>query len=447
MSFEVAHSEVMARRVLVLTYYFPPSGGPGVQRVLKFTKYFPFLDWTPAVITVRNGAYPERDASLHQDVPAAATVHRTGSWDPYQLYARFTGQKGNEAVVQGSVKGRKADWKEQLARWVRANVFLPDARVGWVPFAVWRGWRMLASESFDAILTTGPPHSTHLAGAALQYLTNTPWVADFRDPWTDINYYHELPHTQTARQFDAALERLVLRRADAVTTVSPTWRDLLIRKSGRVDSQNFVVVQNGFDTEDVTASPAAPSEDAFEVTHVGSLYASRNPEPLWRALRRLLDEGLIPELRIRLVGSVDANVFRSLRDYDLSGVTEHSPYVPHAQALDAMRRAGLLLLCIEDFPESGGMITGKIYEYLATGRPVMGIGPAGGDAATLLQKTGGGRLFGREEVDALAGFIREHYDAWAEGTPRGGAATEAVRPYRREAQTERMVKVLEDVSG
>jgi glycosyltransferase involved in cell wall biosynthesis len=436
----------MTRRVLLLTYYCPPSGGPGVQRILKFAKYLPSAGWTPVVLTVREGAYPARDPSLWADVPASAEVHRTASWDPYRLYARLTGQSGEDAVVQGSVKGEEDSWARTLARWVRANVFLPDARIGWVPFAVWRGRQLLADTEVDAILTTGPPHSTHLAGAVLQTLTGTPWVADFRDPWTDINYYQELPHTPWARRLDAALERMVLRRARAVTTVSPSWRDLLARKAqdGPDPGRRFSVVQNGFDASDIPSSPALPTREAFELTHVGSLYASRNPEGLWKALRRLRDTHADMPLRVRLVGTVDPNVWRSLEAHGLDAITTHVPYVPHAEAIAFMQRAGLLVLSIESFPQATGMMTGKIYEYLASGRPVVGIGPPDGDAAALLRRTEGGRLFGRDEGTGLAHFIRDHYRAWEQGLPRAGAAPAVLRPYRRRDQTERLARVLEE---
>lgn len=438
----------MARRVLVLTYYFPPSGGPGVQRVLKFTKYLRSFDWTPVVLTVEEGAYPARDPSLWQDVPASAEVHRTSSWDPYQLYARLTGQSGDDAVVQGSVEGEKGGWKTALARWMRANVFLPDARVGWVPLAVWRGRQLLANGDVDAILTTGPPHSTHLAGAALQWMTGTPWVADFRDPWTDINYYQELPHTRWARWLDEALERMVVRRAQAVTTVSPTWRDLLARKTSvrSPEPERFSVVENGFDEADIPSTPALPSAEAFELTHVGSLYASRNPEPLWRALQRLRANEAVPDLRLRLVGTVDSNVWQSLDRHGLSAITEHVPYVPHTEAVTYMRQAGLLILSIEDFPAADGMMTGKIYEYLASGRPVVGVGPPDGDAAALLRKTKGGRFFDRNDGAGLAQFVRAHYEAWETAFSRAGASPEALRSYRRRTQTERMAGVLNEVS-
>ena len=434
----------MDRRVLVLSYYFPPAGGPGVQRALKFVKYLPEWGWRPVVLTVQQGAYPAHDPSLADEVPPQAMVHRTSSLDPHSLYARLTGRPDDDVDV-GSVQGGTDGWMEVIGRWVRANVFLPDARVGWVPFAAWRGRQLVAEGRIDAILTTGPPHSTHLTGAILQAATGVPWVADFRDPWTDINYYDELPHTRWARRLDAALERLVLRRARAVTTVSPSWRDLLARKANRTPSA-LMVVQNGFDADDIAPGRGAPAAETFDVTHVGSLYASRNPTVLWRALRRLQEEGAVPGLRIRLVGTVDPNVRRSLRRHGLTERTQFVSYVPHDEAVAYMRRAGLLLLSIEDFPAAGGMMTGKIYEYLASGRPVVGVGPPTGDAAALLRTTDGGRLFGREEASGLAQYIRAQYEAWTDGTPRSGASPEALRPYRRRAQTQQIASVLRDAA-
>lgn len=437
----------MAPRVLVLTYYFPPSGGPGVQRILKFVKYLPEAGWRPFVVTVEDGTYPAHDPSLAADVPDGVEVHRTRSWDPYQLYAWWTGQSRDDAVVQGSVEGDEAGWKQWLARWVRANVFLPDARVGWVPFAVWRGRHLLSSGRFDAVLTTGPPHSTHLAGAALQALTGTPWLADFRDPWTDINYYQELPHSRWARRLDQALERMVLRRAQAVTTVSPGWCDRLRRTVERGTCDRFHVIQNGYDEEDVDSGQHAVDDDVFAVTHVGSLYASRNPTGLWRALRRLRDEDAVPDLRLRLVGMVDPPVRAALRRHNLDDITEVVPYVPHDEAVAYMQRAGLLLLSIEDFPAATGMLTGKIYEYLTAGRPVLGVGPPDGDAAALLNKTEGGRLFGWADVTGMASFVRRHYEAWAEGAQRPGAPTDTLQPYRRKVQAETLARVLDEIAA
>jgi glycosyltransferase involved in cell wall biosynthesis len=428
-------------RVLVVTYYFPPAGGPGVQRTLKTVRYLRDAGYEPVVLTVEAGAFPSQDASLARDVPEGVEVLRTPAPDPFTVYGRLTG-KGADAVPTGAVSD--AGLLSKLALWVRANVFLPDARVGWVPFAKHAGRKVLggaerAKEPFAAVVTSGPPHSVHLVGRRLQR-TGVPWVADFRDPWTEINFYGDLPMSGAARAIDRWLERRVLKGADAVTTVSPTWARLLEEQGGLPDG-TVHVVHNGVDEADLGAAEGvAVRDDAFALAHVGSFYATRNPEAVWAAVRHLREGGEAERLVIRLVGRVDASVRRGA---EAAGVpVEVVPYVPHDEAVREQARAGLLLLSIEPFAADRGMITGKLYEYLASGRPVLGVGPPGGDAAALLDETGGGELFARDDVAGIADAIRRHHDAWAAGAPLEGAPWEAVAPYTRRAQTARLADVI-----
>ena len=433
----------MLPRVLVVTYYFPPAGGPGVQRTLKTVRYLRESGFEPVVLTVEAGAYPSRDEGLLDDVPPGVQVIRTAAPDPFALYGRLTGRSGAAAVPTGAVDG-DGGWAARLAVWVRANVFLPDARVGWVPFAKHAGRKALgdayrASEPFAAVLTSGPPHSAHLVGRRLRR-SGVPWVADFRDPWTAINYADSLPTTRLARRLDTRLERRVLRGADAVTTVSPTWARLL-EATGGLAAGAVHVVHNGVDEADLAAAEGvAVRDDAFVLAHVGSLYATRNPEALWAAVRRLRERGEAERLVVRLVGRVDDAVRRSA---EASGApVEVVPYVAHDRAVREMARAALLLLSVEPFEADRGMVTGKLYEYLAAGRPVVGVGPVAGDAAALLAETGGGAMHARDDIDGLARAVRQHHDAWAEGAPRAGAPWAAVAPYTRRAQTARLADVI-----
>lgn len=435
-------ASLTVRRVLVVTYYFPPSGGPGVQRTLKTVRYLREAGFEPVVLTVEAGAYPHLDASLEADVPEGVEVVRTAAPDPFALYARLSGRSRQDAVTVGSVEAAGA--AARLALWIRANVFLPDARVGWVPFARRAARRLLREAArqyapFAAVVTSGPPHSVHLVGLGLRR-TGVPWVADFRDPWTGINFYEDLPMSRPARALDRRLERRVLRTADAVTTVSPTWARLLEREAGLAPG-SVHVVHNGVDEADLAALDGVPvRDDAFVLAHVGSLYGTRNPTALWAALARLGAEGAVPRIAVRLVGRVDE---AALADARASGVpVEVAPYVPHEAALREMAEAALLLLTVEPFPAEAGMITGKLYEYLASGRPILGVGPAGGDAAALLAETGGGALLARDDVDGLAEAVRAHYAAWEAGAPRQGAPWEAVAPYTRRAQTLRLGEIL-----
>jgi len=262
-AFSSSHRSVP--RVLLVAYYMPPAGGPAVQRILQFVTFLQEEGWAVEVLTVRNGAYPNRDPSLCSAVPEAVPVHRTRAADPYALYQTITG-KGEEDLPTGSMKPDTPSWTEALARWVRANIFIPDARVGWWPFAVWRGRQLLRRGRFDALLSSGAPHSVHLIGEGLARWTAMPWVADLHDPWTDISYYDELPHTRWARRLDATLERSVLQHASAVTTVSPSWSELFAEKA----DNRYRVVENGFRTADVRDLDES-LDDAFVLAHVGTL--------------------------------------------------------------------------------------------------------------------------------------------------------------------------------
>lgn len=432
------------KRLLVVAYYFPPSGGAGVQRVLKWVKYLRDFDVEPTVLTVEAGAYPKTDATLARDVPDGLDVHRTRSLDPFGAYARLTGRSRQQAVAETSGHlGGDASGAERFARWVRANVFVPDARVGWVPFAIQRGQQLLRDEPFDAVLTSGPPHSVHLTGWALQARTGIPWIADFRDPWTDINYYDELPRTAAAHAADRWLERRVLEQADRVITVSPGWRNLLLGKVER-DPADFVVIHNGFDPDDFGPGQAPP-EDRFTLVYVGSLYGSRNPDALWRAVASLRVQGEVPKLRLRLVGRIGGDVVAALGAYGLDIITEHVPYVPHDEAVCEMQRASALLLTVESYRHERGNLTGKVYEYLAAGRPIVALGPAEGDAADLLRDTGAGRMLDRDDIDGVAYYLRTLYAAWERGEELAGASAAAAAPYSRRSETAELAAVLDDL--
>ncbi|QXD17297.1 glycosyltransferase family 4 protein [Rhodocaloribacter litoris] len=413
--------------------------------MLKFVKYLPGCGWAPVVLTVRpeDASYPALDPSLEREVPPAVPVVRTRAWDPYALYARLLGKDKSEAVGVGFTGEGVAGTRHRLGRWLRANLFLPDARVGWVPFALRAARRLHREAPFEVVVTTGPPHSTHFVGFRMRRAFGVPWVADFRDPWTDISWYGELPFTPWARRLDARLERVVLDAADHVVTVSPALAALLARKT----ATPITVIPNGFDPPDFDDVPVPPRSGGFELTHVGTLSPSQNPEALWRALRRGLDAGELPALRLRFVGKVDPVVLERLAAFGLAGRVEQTPYVPHAEAVGYMKAADLLLLSINRTPGAEGIVTGKLYEYVASGRPVLGIGPVTGDAAAILRETGAGQLFDYEDVTGIAACVARHYAAWAAGQRAAGADPVAAGAYTREALTRRLAGVLEAVAG
>jgi glycosyltransferase involved in cell wall biosynthesis len=413
-----------------------------VQRVLQFVEFLGEEGWSPEVLTVKQGAYPNRDPALRDRIPASVPVHRTATINPHTIYRIATGKEETD-LPTGGMPDTSRSWMETVATWIRANVFLPDARVGWWPFAVKRGRELLRTGRFDALLTSGAPQSVHLIGWTLQAWTGVHWVADLHDPWTDISYYDEIPHTTWARRLDEALERGVLSAASAVTTVSPSWKALFAQKA----SNQFFVVENGiqerqFDGIDVSLSP-----DQFVLAHVGNLYGGRNPKAVWAALAQLREEGALPNLSLRLVGSVDETVRQSLDEYGLMSIVERVEFVPHEEALCEMARSTLLLLVIEQFAEAEGMITSKLYEYLASERPVLGIGPPGGDADALLRAHDAGEIVAWSDASRATAVLRAHYEAWNEGRPIGGADRHALTAHSRRRQARRMAQVLTYASG
>lgn len=449
----------------------------------------------PEVLTVEEGAYPNHDPSLVEALPPSVGVHRTGAFDPLALYQKM---QGGEGLPAGSL-GDSTSLLEKAARWVRANVFIPDARVGWWPFAHVRGKQLLESGRFDAILSSGAPHSVHLAGRSLARATGLPWVADLHDPWTDISYYDDFPHTRWARRLDARLEKSVLKDASVVTTVSPSWAELFQSKA----PGTYGVVENGFDarsfslvhpggptrsegsslkaatatrgvgtggtgavqtqktqqTEEKQAEEkqaeqrdtgnaergepaAANTRNRFVLAHIGKMYASRNPTAVWDALASLRDEDAIPRLVIRLIGTVDPAVMDAIEERNLAAYVERVPFIPHAEAIREMAASTLLLLVIEPFLQARGMITSKLYEYLASGRPVIGVGPPDGDAASLLEEHHAGQIVDWNDARSARSMIRAHYEAWAAGRPEEGAGWEALQRHNREQQAFRMADYL-----
>ena len=430
------------RRVLIIAYYFPPSGGSGVQRALKFVKYLPQFDWQPVVLTLdpESAAYPNLDPAMLDDIPAEAEVHRTGSWDPYRLYAGLTSKKKEAAVSVGFLSDSPVTTREKFSRWVRANVFIPDARVGWYFYALKRAKALIEKGNIDAIFTTGPPHSTHLIGRALKRKYDLPWIADFRDPWVDIDFLEELPMSDMAKRLNASLEQSVLDESSLVLTVSPAMHRAFDAKT----NTTCQTIYNGFDDADFT-QPSEVSADIFYVSHVGNMNAARNPKPLWHVLAKALKEGRFQKLRIKLVGNVDGSVMEEVVSLGVDHMIDRIEYCPHDVAVRHMRESHVLLLPINNVFSAKGIVTGKLFEYMAAKRPVLGIGPPDGDAAALLDETGAGRMIDYEDEDGVSLYLNELYDAWERKVDSSASDPSVVEKYSRRGQTAHLAKALDNL--
>ena len=444
------------KRLLIITYYWPPTGGSGVQRWVKFSKYLPEFGWQPVVYTPENPEQLARDESLLADIPACAEVVKTRILEPYELYRRLTGGKKGEGEVN-PVNAQQKNWKQRLSLWVRGNCFVPDPRIGWVRPSVRFLKKYLAEHPVDAVVTTGPPHSVHLIGLGLKKALGLRWIADFRDPWTEMFYYKHLGLGPAADRRHHRLEQAVLDGADAVISVSPP-----VAADFRAKTQTPVVlITNGFDEDDFAEagepSSGAPGGQFFpdpengsekildtpapqrprtkvRLVHTGLFAADGNPINLWDALaeRCAADPAFRERLQIRLAGKVDAAVTEAVRARGLGGNLVELGYLPHDETVREQRAADILLLPLRREPEYAKVLPGKIFEYLAARRPVLGIGQEDGAAAAVLRDAAAGQMFDWDKKDELLAFLDAEHPQ-----------TEGIEKYTRRALTAQLAELLQ----
>ena len=418
------------KRLLIITYYWPPTGGSGVQRWVKFSKYLPEFGWQPVVYTPENPEQLARDESLLADVPACAEVVKTHISEPYEIYRRLTGGKQGQEV--NPVNAQKKNWKQRLSLWVRGNCFIPDPRVGWVRPSVRFLKKYLAEHPVDAVVTTGPPQSVHLIGLGLKKALGLHWIADFRDPWTEMFYYKHLGLSAAADRRHRRLEQAVLDGADKVISVSPpVAADFQARTKTPV-----VLITNGFDESDFRSSevntPQRPRAE-IRLVHTGLFAADGNPLNLWDALaeRCAADADFRARLQIRLAGKVDAAITDAIRARGLGDNLVELGYLPHDETVREQREADILLLPLRREPEYAKVLPGKIFEYLAARRPVLGIGQEDGAAATVLRDAAAGEMFDWDKKEELLAFLDAAHPQ-----------TAGIEKYTRRALTERLAEVL-----
>ena len=404
------------KRVLIITYYWPPSGGSGVQRWLKMSKYLPENGWQPVIYTPENPESPVEDPSLLHDVSPEAEVIKRKIVEPYSIYKKLLGIKGEQKVKVGFINEgeRKQDWKEDLSLWVRGNLFIPDARCWWVKPSVRFLKKHLKEHPVDAIISTGPPHSMHLIALKLHKALNIPWIADFRDPWTEIDFYQDLHLSRWADHKHHRLERQVLTQADKVVTIG--WD--AAKGLEALGAHSVQTITNGFDNEIANSTPITPSE-RFTLSHIGALGASRNAIHFWEAIGDLAknDSQFRNDLSIKLIGQVDVSAIETIKDNGIMGNTELITYIPHEEINKMQMEAQVLLLFINNTPNAKGILTGKLFEYLASGRPILCIGPEDGDAAHLISEAKAGVTVDFEDKKRMKAEITRLHDAYKKGIP------------------------------
>ncbi|KPK81466.1 MAG: glycosyl transferase family 1 [Bacteroides sp. SM23_62_1] len=398
----------MRKKALIITYYWPPSGGSAVQRWVKFVKYLKDFNWEPVVYTPSNPHYPVMDSSFTNDIPGDIIILRNKIWEPYKLFKWFTGRGKNENLITGfTYETKKSRFRDAISNWLRSNFFIPDARKFWIRPSVKYLTRYLLENPADVLITTGPPHSMHLIGLGIKKQLNIKWVADFRDPWTKIDFYSELLLTKYADKKHHTLEKAVIKQADQIIVVSETMKKDFINSGGK----NIVVIPNGFDEDDFPDDPVE-TDQKFSIVYTGVLNQARNPKSLWEVFAEVISENkyFAKSLEIKLIGNIDHSILKNLDEYKLSDFVQKFDFLPHDRVIQYQRKAQVLLLPINNTPNAKGIITGKIFEYLAARRPILAIGPTDGDVADILAETQAGVISDFNDTVILKKNILHYYD-------------------------------------
>lgn len=427
------------KKVLIISYYWPPSGGSPALRWLKFVKYLRDFGWEPVVYTPSNPQPHAFDESLLQDIPQGIQVIKKPIWEPYQLFAKFTGQKKNESHSTSFISSRKkSSILNDLAVWIRGNLFIPDARKYWIRPSVKFLKKYLQTHPVNAIVSTGPPHSMHMIAYGLKRALGIPWLADFRDPWTNIDFYKELKISAWADKKHHRLEKKVLESADKVLAVSPT----MAKEFNQLAPIKAELLTNGYDEMPQNDEGL---DNKFSILHLGSMAKSRNPRILWDALRQLSSEieGFEQDLRIELVGDVDYQVIEDIDNSGLKSNISRVSFLSNKEALLKEQQAQLLLLVINQAPNALGILTNKFFEYMAANRPILAFGPKDGDAAKILRATRAGEMFALDEKEGLLRFLRKAYQAYKSSSLR--AETIGIAQYSRKELTRSLSSILESI--
>ncbi|OUL62550.1 glycosyltransferase family 4 protein [Flavobacterium sp. AJR] len=423
------------KKLLIITYYFPPAGGPGVQRWLKFVKYLPEFGVQPIVYVPENPTYPIVDEGLMNEVSDQVIVIKNKIIEPYQLASFFSKNK-TKKIASGIIPNqKKQSFLDKTFLWIRGNLFIPDARVLWVKPSVSFLEKYIVENNIDTIVTSGPPHSLHLIGLELKQKLNVKWFADFRDPWTTIGYHKSLRLSSYAAKKHKKLERQVLNTADTILVTSKTTK----AEFQEITSKPIEVITNGYDVENVEKQTL---DTKFTLAHIGSFLSERNPLFLWECLVELLQE--IPEfkqhLQVKLIGAVSQEVLETIEKLKLNDYLNNLGYVSHNEAIAHQRKSQVLLLIEINSEDTKSIIPGKLFEYMVSNRPIIAIGPKGSDFSDIITQTNTGVFFDYSEKMKLKSVILDFYNQFLEGKLQSNGV--GLQQYSRKNLTKQLAQLI-----
>lgn len=431
----------MGKKALIITYYWPPSAGGGVQRWLKFAKYLPDFDWQPVIMTPENPDFELKDDTLLKDVPPSCEVLKLSIREPFGIYKKLLGKKANQQ--QGVVAKGKSSRLGKIATWIRGNWFIPDARMLWIKPASKFLIRYLKENPVDVIITTGPPHSIHMIGARVKKKTGIPWLADFRDPWSQWDVLPQLQLSEKSWAKHKQMEFEVLNMADKVLTVSKRLGKALDDLAG---VPGVTVINNGFDQDDFTDFEPKPA-DKFRFVHMGLLNEGRNPIRLWKVLNKQCahDDEFAASLEIILAGTIEQVVKDELARLEyLKDKVKVLNYISHKEALEINQTSAVFLLLVNNTSNSTWILPGKIYEYFACRKPILPFGRKESDANDMLQECGYDAFLSYDDQRGIEERVKKLYNQYKNGVHLVDASR--VDRFSRKKLTESLVEILEDLA-
>ncbi len=434
----------MPKKVLIISYYWPPSGGIGVLRCLKIAKYLRQFGWEPIVYTAKDAHYPGHEDGNFKDIPAGMMVLKQPIIEPYSIYKWFTGKAPAANVNNDLVAATDAgSLKHKISVIIRSNFFIPDARALWIKPSVRFLVQWLRKNPVDAIFSDGPPHTNTMIACRVKQATGLPWVADFQDPWTQVDYYQRLILTPWADQKHRRLEQEALRTADRTVIVSETWR----RDLASIGGKKISVVPWGFDEDDFRGLNFAP-DWKFTLTHPGLIGDDRNPEQLFAAMAELASQvpGFKDLFCLQLIGQIDQSIRSSIAHFRVEPMVRIAKQVKRADALKALCNSQVLLLLLNKADNAQGRIPGKLFEYLAARRPVICLGPPGSDVDNILRQTGAGDAVAHSDLEGIKARLLTYFRSYQSEGIIPSQTTDEIYQYTNQLLTGKIAALLDEVT-
>ncbi len=426
------------KKVLFITYYWPPAGGATVNRIFKFSQYLPEYEWEAVVLTTKDGDFPFVDESLLKEVNPETKVYRSAGFSLHKIFKKVSPKSNKNFIPYGFTDQSKNSFMDNLSRWVKYN-FIPDTRFPWYFGTARKAIRIIREEKIDLIFSSSPPQTNHMIARKASRKTGVPWVADFRDPWTDVFWLNEnTKRMKWIHRWDRRIEKKTINRMDAIVTVGPSLVRILQRKTNKPIN----LITNGYDERYFTGEVYQRSEK-FRIIYAGSISREQHPECFFNSLTEAMKNAdFRKDMEMLWLGNFPTYIHDLVNSLDYKNQIHFSPYTHYSESIEKIRNSDLLLLIIPKTTDNECIITSKIFEYIGAGRPIITYGPVTGDAGIILAETGCGKVFDYSDAAAGCSYILEQWQQWK--NHQNTAATGEIKDYSRKALTGKLASIFDN---